>query len=168
MRNFRTLIQVHIFIAVWESEKITFLEHCSKNFENLLWFHKKARSDLYGEGATGSFYQPIYELTLTPPPPPPPLAHDMNGACKVDHTTGDFHYSVWTVVFFLLHPLWFWLMKEGWKRQGQLLNVTALWHDRFNWDKISIHKPAQSHHFFLALVWTHDLPLGRPMPSQLR
>ena len=65
----------------------------------------------------------------------------------------------------LIHPLWFWLMKEGWRRQGEWLNVTALWQDRFNWDKISIHKPARSHHFFLTWVWAHDLPLSRPLPS---
>ena len=69
-----------------------------------------------------------------------------------------------------------WLMKEGWRRQGQRLNVTAQWCNHLTWDRVS----NQSQHdltscFFWktlvvgpARVWTHNLLLlSRTLLSQL-
>ena len=105
------------------------------------------------------------------------ITHDMNdmwGVKDRPHHRGNFPYCFRTVVWVLLRPFRFWLMKEEWRRHGQRLNVTAQWRDHLNWDKVSNH--SQQHHLtsFLktlvvgpAVVWTYDLQLGRPVLSQL-
>ena len=104
------------------------------------------------------------------------ITHDMNDMwCVKDrpHHRGNFPYCFRTVVWVLLRPLRFWLIKEEWRKQVQWLNVTAQWRDHLNWDRVSNHSQHHLTSFFKTLVvgpaevWTYDLPLGRPVLSQL-
>ena len=106
----------------------------------------------------------------------PPIAYDMNDAWCVKgwpHYRGNFPCSFRTVVWFLSRPLRFWLMKEGWRRQGQPLKVTAQWRDYLNQDKLLNHSQHDLTSLSKALVvvpagvWAHDLPLGSLVLSQL-
>ena len=94
-----------------------------------------------------------------------------DGASQIDHDIGAYvPYSFRTMSQVLLRPLK--TEVQGWRRQGQRLNVTAKWRDHLNWKKgftASMISPV-----FLktlvdgpAAVWAHAIPLSRPALFQL-
>ena len=57
-----------------------------------------------------------------------------NGTSQIDHDIGaNVPYSFQTMSRVLLHPLP--TEVQGWRRQGQQLNVTAQWRDHLNWER---------------------------------
>ena len=98
----------------------------------------------------------------------PPIAHDMNDAWKVNNTTGETsctHFP--TLVLVLLPPPpspSIYLMKEGWKIQGQRANVPPPPPPPMTRSSVSpvclktlVVEPAG--------IWTHDPPLSIPALS---
>ena len=94
-----------------------------------------------------------------------------DGTSQIDHDIGAYvPYSFRTMSRVLLRPLP--TEVQGWRRQGQRLNVTAQWRDHLNWERgftASMISPV-----FLktlvdgpAAVWAHDFPLSRPALFQL-
>ena len=89
-----------------------------------------------------------------------------DGTIQIDHDIGAYvSYSFRTLSRVLLRPLP--NEVQGWRKQGQRLNVTA--NDAIIWTKKGVSQLAWSHQFFLktlvdgpAAVWAHDFPLSRP------
>ena len=94
-----------------------------------------------------------------------------DGTSQIDYNIGAYvPHSFQTMSSVILCPLPTGV--QGWRRQGQQLNVTAQWRDHLKWERdftASMISPV----FFktlvdgLAGVWTHNLPLSRPAVLQL-
>ena len=97
---------------------------------------------------------------------PSPTQSDDNTSQIEDDVGAYFPYSFRTMSRVLLRL--FPTELQGWRRQGQRLNVTAQWCDHLNW--ASVISPVFSFKTLVdgpAGVWTRDLPLSRPALFQL-
>ena len=86
------------------------------------------------------------------------------GTSRIDHDIGAYvPYSFRTMLRVLLRPLS--TEVQGWRRQGQRLNVTAQWRDHLNWERkftASMISPV----FFKDLGWLSGPGLNLRPPVQ--
>ena len=85
------------------------------------------------------------------------------GTSQIDHDIGAYvPYPFQTLLRVLLRPLP--TEVQGWRRQGQRLNVTVQWRDHRNRERVS--QLAWSHQFFKDLGWWSGRGLNSRSPAQ--
>ena len=100
-----------------------------------------------------SHFSPCFDHTL-------PTKTD-DGTSQLDHDTGAYvPYSFRTMSRVLLCPLP--TEVQGWRRQGQWLNITTQWRDHLNWERVL----AWSYQFFKDLGWWSGQGLNSRPPAQ--
>ena len=134
---------------------------CGANFSHLqpmAELRRKQRSEIRRQHVKAHsciHFSPCFDHTL-------PTQTD-DGTSQIDHDIGTYvPYPFQTLLRVLLRPLP--TEVQGWRRQGQRLNVTAQWRDHLNWERVS--QLAWSHQFFKELGWWSDRGLNSRPPAQ--